>query len=570
MVRQRRISLLVLLVLVCWAGSVAAATVQAVADRDRIASGESLQLQLRVSGSPDGEPDLSRLEQSWEILGRSQSSQMQIINGNYSRSLVYTLTLLPRAAGALTIPAICFAKDCSLPLPIEVSKTPDKSAGTAPELLLESGITPQQVVSQGQLLFKVRLLRRVDLLNGQLSEPKPTGVTAVVKKLGDDRSYETRRDGRLYQVIERDYAIYPQGSGELQIPALQFDGTIASGRSRFNAFGQPGRRVRRNSQPLTVEVASTPADLGQRPWIPATALSLLDDWQDNPPQLTVGEPATRTLRLSATGVPAAQLPELKLKLPEDFKSYPDQPQRDDQLSGDGITGVLEQKIALVPTRPGRLTLPALDLDWWDVTAGRWRRAHLAELQLEVAPAAVGSNASPSLAPTPPEPSTRPTAAPPSAAAPAQPAVTSSVDRSFGFWPWLSLGLAAGWLLTLLGWYRRISPRRVAAEPLGKSEPAAEKSVRREVRQAAECDDPQATRQALVRWGKLLYPDSTTPYEQLVAAAPPGLANELSRLDHALYGGADGRWTGHGLSTQLKDWQPPGSASRVARLPELYP
>jgi len=567
MVRQRRIFLLAVLLLVFWTGSVAAATVQAVADRDRIASGESLQLQLRVSGSPDGEPDLSRLEQDWEILGRSQNSQMQIINGNFSRSLVYNLTLMPRTVGTLTIPAICFAKDCSLPLPIEVSKTPDKSAGTAQELLLESEVSPEQVVSQGQLLFKVRLLRRVDLLDGQLSEPKPTGVTAVVKKLGDDRSYETRRDGRLYQVIERDYAIFPQGSGQLQIPPLQFDGSIAGRRSHLNPFGQ-GQRVRRNSQPLSVEVTPLPADIGNRPWLPATALTLTDDWQQNPPQLTVGEPATRTLRLSAVGVPAAQLPEFKPPVPEAFKTYPDQPQRDDQLSASGITGVLEQKIALVPTRAGKLTLPALDLDWWDVINGRWRRAHLDAVELAVASAVGGTVEVSSSAPQLPSPQTLPSPAAP--VAQKVPGNQPTAAVSPGPWPWLSLGLAFGWLLTL-AWYWRVSRRdRRIVEHQPKTSQPDEKAARRAVLQAAGQNVPQATRQALVAWSRLLFPASDEPFEQLRLAAPEMLAQELARLDLVLYGQVEGGWSGQKLADQVRAWQHPSVAGRSGQLPDLYP
>ena len=353
MVNKLRIFSLLFLIWAFWVSTAMAITVQAVADRDRVAAGESLQLELRVTGHPDEDPDLSPLQRDWDILSRSQSSQIQIINSSISRSVVYNLTLMPKQTGTVTIPAVCFGSDCTIPLPIEVASTSSAGKVIGAPLLLEADITPQTVIAQEQLLLKIRLLRRIDLIDGQLTEPQPGGVAAVIKQLGDAHNYETRRNGQIYKVIERDYAIFPQGSGTLQIPSLQFNGTVADGASRFDPFSRQGQRVRRMTQPLQVKVLPLPADLGQRSWIPATTLKLQDDWQERVPQFVVGEPVTRTLRLSAGGVLAAQLPLLQLNLPPGFKSYPDQPRREDQLSRGGVTGILEQKIALVPTHPGQ-------------------------------------------------------------------------------------------------------------------------------------------------------------------------------------------------------------------------
>lgn len=570
MVNRWRMTLLPLLFFIFWGSCAQAATINAVADRDRIAVGESLQLQLRVDGSPDGEPDLSGLEQNWEILSRSQSSQMQVVNGSFSRSVVYSLTLMPRTQGTLLIPAVCFAKDCSLPLPIEVSHTPTGSGSTDEALLLETEVSPQEIVTQGQLLFKVRLLRRVELLGGQLNEPQPTGVSAVVKKLGDDRSYETRRNGQLYQVIERNYAIFPQGTGQMQIPALQFDGSIGAGRTRRDPFGQQGRRVRRTSQPLQVEVTPLPKDIGRRPWIPAIAVELQDDWQQHPPKLTVGEPATRTLHLGATGVQAAQLPELKPEVPDGFKTYPDQPKREDLQSSSGISGVLEQKIAMVPTRAGHFTLPAVDLNWWDVTTGRWKSVHLAALELEVA-------AAPDSVPSQPQspatlPALKSVSTETTSNSLSDPLAPASPEKTVaGFWPWLSLGLGLGWLLTLLllwrSWWRAKPGQAKAALDLKPTE----KSARRAVVQAARNHDPQATRQALLAWSRILWPaEQNDAYEQLCKAADPTLLKELENLDLCLYGRSGVVWDGQGMVACLDSWRPDTSKKVRSGLPELYP
>jgi len=571
MVNRWRIIFFLFLTCVLWVNTAVAISVQAVADRNRVAAGESLLLELRVTGHPDGDPDLSSLQQDWDILSRSQSSQIQIINSSISRSVVYNLTLMPKKTGTVTIPAVCFGSDCTIPLPIEVASPSAAGKVIGAPLMLEADITPQTVIAQEQLLLKVRLLRRIDLINGQLTEPQLDGVAAVIKQLGDAHSYETRRNGQIYKVIERDYAIFPQGSGTLQISPLQFNGTVADGASRFDPFSRQGQRVRRMTQPLQVKVLPLPADLAQRSWIPATTLKLQDDWQKRVPQFVVGEPVTRTLRLSAGGVLAAQLPLLQLNLPPGFKSYPDQPRREDQLSRGGVTGILEQKIALVPTHPGPYQLPAIDLDWWDVTTGTWQQAHLAAISIDVAAAVAGTVANTPVVSNPALPAAEKNVAPgPQETLPKPVADTVSFQTSF--WPWLTLGLTLGWLLTVLlllrqRYYSQQLPEaktKVVARP---DEPAA----RRIVVQAARNSDPQATRQALRRWCQILYPKlSTGAYEQFMNSADPTLSQQLENLDRSLYGHTGEAWSGEALAEIIMAWQKLEGENNRGNLPDLYP
>lgn len=556
-----RLFFFVLLLSLLCASSAAALQVKTVAERTQIGVGESLQIQLRLDSSPDAEPDFSPLDSDWEILGRAQSSQYQIINGTSSHLVIYNLTLMPRRAGRLMIPALCVGNDCSQPLVIEVRDKPLGDAGQNEPLILEADISPRQTLTQAQVLLHVRLLRRVDLREGSLSEPEPVGVEAVVKKLGDEKRYETRREGQLYQVHERSYAIFPQESGTLEIPALQFDGILLGGGMRLDFFGrQQGQRVRVKSQPLQVEVVAPPADLGARQWLPALDVELSDDWQQKLPDFVVGVPVTRTLRLKARGLQAAQLPTLHALAPESFKTYTDQPTREDRLVAEGLEGILEQKIAIVPTRPGPFELPAIRLPWWDTKQQRWRETVLGALRVEVAPGAPLIPSSPAPAPPPqamPEPSST---TQPSAPAP-QP----------GFWPWLSLGLGLGWLITLW-WF--LWPRRWQRQAV--PEPAAdlgvrEKLARQAVLKAASRNDAPQTRVALIAWSQALWPElSSRAYEQLSQSGGTELRRELARLDRHLYAREGQPWTGQGIIPLIKTFVTPAPASSVSALPDLYP
>lgn len=562
----KRTTVLVLMLLFAAPLSLLAAQVSAVADRDRLAAGESLRLELRVQGSPDSDPDLSVLEPDWEILSRSQSSQMSLVNGDFSRSVVYSLILMPRRDGELNVPAVCFGSDCSTPLPILVSKDVAASPAGAAPVLLEAEAAPQRVPAGAQVLLTVRLLYRGNLAQASLSEPLPEGVATEVQKIGEDRSFEVHRAGYLYQAVERRYALFPQAAGTLRIPGLQLDAQVSSGSARFEPFGRSLRPLRRHSEPIEilVEPASTEHD-----WLPASNVSLQDDWQGQVVRMTVGEPATRTLTLSAEGLPASRLPVLQMTVPEGFKSYPDQPERTEQSGEHGLTATLQQKLALVATRPGHYRLPAIDIDWWDTEQQRWQKARLAEVALEVAPAAGPASTGRPLASQPAATAAAPPP-PPTAAAPAQtaPAATPAA----GFWPWLSLGLALGWLATLaLFWRQR---RRPSAPPAsgGQSIRAdSEKQARQALLQAARSDDPRATRQAVLNWGQALRPGAPfAGLEQLARHCGEPMASELAALSQALYGASPGPWQGAALAAAVETWHRLQSPPRSQELPPLYP
>ncbi len=552
-----------------------AAQVTAVADRDRIGLGESLNLELRVAGKADDDPDLSVVERDWDILNQSSSSQMQIVNGHMSRSKVISLTLMPKRSGDLPVPAICFGHDCSMPLTIQVAEQ-QATAAQGDELLLEVAAEPRSVRVGQQVLLTIRVLHRVSLAGAGLDHVQPQGVPADIEQLGDDRSFETRREGFLYQAIERRYALFPGQAGTLVIPRLTLQAQIPEG-GGFGSFATRTRTLRRFSRPLDIQV-DPPEDTNGRLWLPASSVTLSDSWQQQPPRFRVGEPVTRTLTLQVKGLPAAHLPDLKLPLPGNWKSYPDQPLRAGSHDASGMVGTLQQKIAVVPTEAGTVKLPGFDLDWYDVGSGTWKVARIAPLTVTVAPAAPGSASrqNPSAGkPIPTRPDPEPQHSAPSVAPESKASTVAPVQDGSGPspWPWVSAGLAAGWLLTLLAWWRR-SRRQAGAgheQPGEAKDEVREQDAYRQLLGIARGNDPAATRQALVSWGQSRWPGQIRHLEQMAGRLDGPLQAEIGRLSRALYSKAPGDWQGDDLVRELKRWRgQEGAGERQGDLPPLYP
>ena len=553
MVKARLKRFLMIFILSLLASAPALAALQARVDRNPVAVDESFTLTLQGSGGSGGDPDLSVVQHDFEVLGQSKSSSIQIINGHSSQSSQWQISLMARHAGQLVIPAISAGGQSSQPITLTVnaaSQAPASRQGG--KLFLEVSAKPQDAYVQQQIIFTVRLYRTVDLGNGStLSDPAFPRMNALVERLGDDSSFQTIRNGQAYTVIERRYAVYPQKSGQFSSAPVVFEGDVIEGGGglfSFDPFGQSSRYLRLRSNTVAFSIKPIPAGSSAGDWLPAGKLQLSEQWSANPQKLTVGEPITRTLTLTAKGLTASQLPALGRQSIAGLRLYPDQPALKDQPDGDGITGRREQKIAIIPTRPGNIELPAIELKWWNVTTDREEVARLPARNIDVLPASGKS-----MVGTPPPAGT--TAAPVVTLQPAAAAGAAST-----WWPWLSLLLGCGWLATLFAWWWQARSKPSLA---GADAAAAEtlRQLERRLKSGCLTDDAAQAKTALLAWAKRRWPERPpASLDALARLCEPALAEALRELEHALYARNGASWKGDKL------WRLFGRHGSVAAAP----
>jgi len=550
-----RVVLISLLML--YISGIQAATIRAHVDRNPVTVNESFLLTFDVQGDPDGEADFSPLESLFDILNRSQGSQIQIINGRMDRSSQWQLTLMAREVGSYTIPAINFGKDRSNSLSLVVeAESADASGQGGSAILLEAELTPQQAYVQSQLVYTQRLLHSVHLRSGSLSEPKLSGVEVMVEKLGDDRSFETLRNGVRYVVVERSFAIFPQQSGTLTVEPSVFQGQIIEG-SRYN-FKETLRSKRVTSKPFSVTVQPIPA-AAQRPWLPSRELQLTEEWPQEPPRFHVGEPLTRTVTLTASGIAGAQLPGLVGTLAEGLKQYADQPLVKNQTRADGLIGMRQEKVAILPSRPGRFELPAIEIPWWNTETGQQQLARIPARSIEVS-AATDTEAAPEPLPPGADP----------ANSGVQPAETIRQPDAAGFWPWLSVLLVLGWLATALLWWRQ--RRRTESEPrLSSHQPERANEALRELKRACRHNDVGACRIALLKLAKNYWQERPpTSLGAIANRVGPTFAASIEELNRALYGQETVDWDGAGLLREAEQWFNSDPVNRVSQSSLIEP
>jgi hypothetical protein len=115
--------LLFLLLLSSFAPSYAvAAQISVSFDRNPVSVDESFQIIFTANDTPDNDPDFSPLEQDFEILGQTQSSNSSWINGRSSKSIQWTLNVVAKHPGSLVVPEVPFGNDLSQPASILVTQ----------------------------------------------------------------------------------------------------------------------------------------------------------------------------------------------------------------------------------------------------------------------------------------------------------------------------------------------------------------------------------------------------------------------------------------------------------------
>ncbi len=594
--RARRAGILLLSLVGCAAAAQALADVKASLDASQVAVGETVQLTLERDGQTGGQPDITSLQQDFDILGTSSSTIFQLVNGSASEKTQVVLTLAPKVTGHLTIPPLSWNGEQSRPLSLDVTGpggTGQPGATGAPAaaaVFMETSASPQQPYVEGAVHLTVRLFMAEPLYHANLELPESSDV--VVKRLGSDESSEAERNGQNYQVVTRQYVLFPLHSGKLTLPSPVLDADVtvtqpssAPGRDPFSGIfgGSPFggmlrtvRPIRLSGTPIVLSVRPRPAAAVGNYWLPASAVRLSVAW--NPPRLSAqaGDPLTLDLDLQATGLTAAQLPDLSslLRLPSGLKAYPDQPKLDDSTLDGKLVGSRDQTIALMADSPGRYTIPALTVKWWDTQANQLRTATLPTRTLTILPAPSHTAAAAS-APAAPTAQLQPSPIAPRYA-PAAP--KPKPTRSPSEWEWISLGLAVVWLATLAAWLWSRRRSRAAPRPVRPATPTAPRQLRPDpakeraaFRAACQANDPQAARAHLLAWTAALWGTAPAGINAIATRiGDPAVAELLRDLDRACYAG--GAWQGDALAAALTELPaPPGKTGRQRDgLAPLYP
>ena len=379
------------------------ASVSASVDKGEFALDDQVTLTITVQGSQDvGQPVLSGLS-DFSVLSQSSSQSIGMTGGGMSVNLVFEYVLQARSEGTKTIPPIEVRvgrrKLKTQPVIVKVlpaqngPSTPSAGSsappGVAPfqppgeaegDVIVRCDVDQKRAYVGQQIVLTFSVLYSGALQSLQYQPPKTEGFRTQELPAPPAR-YETV-NGRQYIVRQDLRALFPTAPGQLTVgPA-----TVQYTRGYFEPL--PGTA---STKPITVEVLRLPE--ASKPDGFSGVVGQLDVRAAlDRTTIKRGEAATLTAVVSGWGnLDAMKAP--VIPLPAGLRQYNSTENRElGPQPYDGsyrVQGKVLFDTVIVPTTVGDLTLPAIEVGYFDPRSGGYRVARSEPLVLHVQPGAVG-------------------------------------------------------------------------------------------------------------------------------------------------------------------------------------
>ncbi|UTW13767.1 BatD family protein [Marinobacterium rhizophilum] len=480
------------------------ADVSAYLDRNTITAQDRVRLTLEADSRIQQEIDFSPLYRDFQFLGSKQLTLSSHAGGDSQYRTRWEVLLRPKSAGDITVPPLLLGLESSNSLQLKVLSGAARESGLQGEqVFIEASLDTNEVYQDSQLIYTLRLYHAIELLpDTQLTDPYLPG--ALIKPLGEQTRSTQQLRGRNYSVIEQRYALFPGQTGTLTL-----DGPIFEGRAKHD-----NSQIQLQARPLEVAVIAPAYQSARGYWLPATTLTLDDDWQSRQ-TTSLGESLSYSISLTATGLPASRLPSLAPPAGATFDLSVDSVELVEDVSERGLTSRRTEHIVLHPHKAGPLTLAPVDITWWDLNTDSARNVALPEHPLQVQPRARAVEAALALAPATPAARTEIDSAAVTAASVAR--LQQALNESrllIGLLTVISLISSLGWLYTFnhLRQLRQEERQQAQQEEMRRrrkllmAHQMAEKNTFQALAMACQQNNAAVAKLRLVEWAQNFWPD----------------------------------------------------------------
>ena len=384
-----------------------------------VVNGDQFRLTYTVN-SQDVKDFLAPQAKGFDVLmgpSRSQQSSTQIINGKVSssRSITYTYILMAVSEGTFNIPAASIEVDgekiFSNPLTIKVlpkdkeqgnsnqsqgnggiSSRNQKTSGriTDKDLFILATASKTKVHEQEAILVTYKAYTTVDLRQLLGKMPDQQGFYVQEVELPTQKTFKLEHyNGRNYNtVVYRQYVLFPQKSGRLEIPAVTFDAVVAQrvavSDDPFEAFFNGGGYVEVNKKIVAPKVVINVDPLPSKPEGFSGGVGTFSLKSGiSTTELKANEAVTIKLTISGTGnMKLVSAPEVNF--PHDFEIYDPKIEDNYELTANGLSGTKTIEYLAIPRHAGNFTIPAIEFKYFDIKTEKYNTLTTEQYELKVA------------------------------------------------------------------------------------------------------------------------------------------------------------------------------------------
>ncbi|MFQ5790349.1 MAG: BatD family protein [Acidobacteriota bacterium] len=396
--------------------------VEASVNAKRIGLDDDLELTVSIHGDVTGRagaPELPPLE-GFRVAGRSQSTNIQWINGQMSASRSFIYTLIPESEGDHVIGPVSVEyrgkQYTTEPIEVEVvpgsvqPRTRPRGGGGSPwmdpfdmlspfdrrrrepadrgEVFVSASLSKPRVYVGEQVILTYRLYTQVQIMGLEVDQLPPfTGFWVEEIQLPKEPQWkETEVDGKpFHAVVVKKRILFPTKPGKVTIEPARFSLAVRASADLFDSFlMRSAETLRRSTRPLTLEVKPLPSAGRPRDFTGAVGQFKLAASLDKE-QTPAGEPLTLTVELKGKGnlrtVEAPAMPPVV-----GFRTYDPEVKESLTAKPSGLTGTKQWEYVLVPDAAGLQQLGPFTFSYFDPAQQRYKELKAGPLTVDVAPA----------------------------------------------------------------------------------------------------------------------------------------------------------------------------------------
>ena len=235
---------------------------------------------------------------------------------------------------------------------------PAMAQTAAPQPVVRSSLKPAQVVVGQPTTLVVEVLAP----NYMTKPPVMPDfqIRNAITRTSSTLNMSDQQGDVSYAGIRYEFLIYPQEAGIYVLPAQTITVTFADNPPHTSQTEVPLPAI--NFQAVIPDAAR---DLD--PFVSATELSLQQEIRASSKSLKVGDAITRTVTIKAEGAPAMLLPPPTFAPVAGTRIYRSAPRLNDQFDqrADTLTSTRTDSATYMLEAAGTVTLPALELAWWN-------------------------------------------------------------------------------------------------------------------------------------------------------------------------------------------------------------
>lgn len=386
---------------------------------DVVVSGDQFRLTYTVSTQKVRDFRAPNIKGFEVLMGpsRSQQSSTQIINGNVTStsSITFTYILMADKEGTYTIPGATIVADgenkTSNSVQIKVLP-PDQTDGsssnggssgrassrnqvagskiTNQDLFITATATKTTVYEQEAILLTYKVYTLVNLTELYGDMPKLTNIYTQEVELPQKKTFTLEHyNGRNYNTtVWRQYVLFPQQVGKIEIPAITFEGTVTqqvASDDPFDAFFNGGSnyvQIKKNiiSPKLVFNVNALPSGK------PANFSGGVGDFSISSSistkELKTNDAVTVKVIISGTGnLKLINTPEINF--PKDFEIYDPKVDNNFNLTREGLSGNKVIEYLAIPRHAGNFTIPPIEFSYFDLKTKSYKTIKTEAYELKV-------------------------------------------------------------------------------------------------------------------------------------------------------------------------------------------